>query len=79
MVDKTVVTLYGKPNCAQCLWTKTFLVNNNIPHKIVNLLEDAESLAKFKAMGFVQAPIVETADDVWSGFNQEKLNALKKE
>lgn len=37
----------------------------------------AESIERFKAQGFLQAPIVEAPTGTWSGYNPGALSALK--
>ena len=71
------VTVYTKPDCPACLFTKQTLDQLNIPYQEVDLVESPTALAKIRdEWGFNQAPVVETKDDVWSGHRPAKLVEL---
>ena len=36
----------------------------------------ADALAKVKSLGYVQAPVVITSQDHWSGFRPDKIKAI---
>lgn len=71
-----IPTVYTKPGCVQCDATTRALRSRKIDHQTVDLTEDDEALSKIKAMGYVQAPVVVTEDDHWSGFRPDKIKAL---
>ena len=70
------VTLYSKPFCVQCDATKRALNKAGIAYDVVDITEDAEALAMVKSLGYVQAPVVITSEDHWSGFRPDKVKAL---
>lgn len=75
-MNATAVTVYSKPLCVQCDATKRALATAGIAHIVVDVTEDADALAKIKALGYAQAPVVITAEDHWSGFRPDRIKAL---
>ena len=47
-----------------------------VAYDVVDITEDADALAKVKSLGYVQAPVVITGEDHWSGFRPDKIKAL---
>ncbi|MEU2418907.1 glutaredoxin-like protein NrdH [Brachybacterium paraconglomeratum] len=70
------ITVYSKPLCVQCDATKRALNKAGVAYDVVDITEDAEALAKVKSLGYVQAPVVITGEDHWSGFRPDKIKAL---
>lgn len=70
------VTVYAKPLCVQCDATKRALNKAGVAYDVVDMAEDAEALARIKAMGYTQAPVVVTKQDHWSGFRPDKIKAI---
>ncbi|MGP9694363.1 glutaredoxin-like protein NrdH [Brachybacterium sp. AOP25-B2-12] len=70
------ITVYSKPLCVQCDATKRALNKAGIAYSVVDITEDAEALATIKGMGYLQAPVVITGEDHWSGFRPDKIKAL---
>ena len=70
------ITVYSKPFCVQCDATKRALNKAGIAYDEVDVTEDPEALATVKSLGYVQAPVVVTAEDHWSGFRPDKVKAL---
>ena len=70
------VTVYSKPDCMQCNFTKKWLKERNIPYTELNIKEDEEALLKVKEMGFQSVPVIVTEDDSWYGFQPDKLAEL---
>lgn len=68
--------MYSKPLCVQCDATKRALNKAGISYDLVDITEDADALAKVKSLGYVQAPVVITAEDHWSGFRPDKIKAI---
>lgn len=71
-----MVTVYTKPNCRPCLQTKKTLDRMGIEYNEVDITKNADVLEKFVQAGHKAAPVVETADKTWSGFNLEALKSL---
>jgi len=70
------VTVYAKPLCVQCDATKRALNKAEIPYDLVDITEDDDARAEVKALGYVQAPVVITAEEHWGGFRPDKIKAL---
>src|SRR5699024_6461662 len=70
------ITLYSQPFCVQCDATKRALNKAGSAYAVVDITEDAEALAMVKSLGYVQAPVVITSEDHWSGFRPDKIKAL---
>ena len=73
------VVVYSKPSCPQCEATKRRLKRNEVEFEVVDLTQDPEALVRVKALGHGQAPvvIVNDGEQHWSGYEVEKLDALK--
>ena len=70
------VTLYTKPSCVQCTATYRALDNKGIEYTVKDLSLDEDALAEVKALGYLQAPVVVTEDEHWSGFRPDKIIEL---
>lgn len=70
------ITVYSKPLCVQCDATKRALSKAGVDYSVVDITEDADALAKVKSLGYVQAPVVITSEDHWSGFRPDKIKAI---
>ena len=70
------ITVYSKPLCVQCDATKRALNKAGIAYDVVDITEDAEALARVKSLGYVQAPVVITGEEHWSGFRPDKIKAI---
>lgn len=66
-----IVTLWGKPGCVQCNATETDLNRKGIPFEKKDLTEHLDQLDAFKSRGYMQAPIVEFEDLIWTGFRPD--------
>ena len=71
-----MIKLYSKPNCPQCNATKRALKNKGIFFEEIDLTKDQESLDKLVQMGYKSAPIVEYANEIWSGYQPDRIAAL---
>jgi glutaredoxin-like protein NrdH len=71
-----MVTLYSKPNCIQCVATKKELDRVGVDYSVVDLTQDPAAFEKVIGWGYMQAPVVETANSHWSGFKPELIAAL---
>lgn len=72
------ITVYSKPFCSQCERTKNMLNLKRIPYVEVDVTEDQAAYDKVKDFwGFNQVPVVDTGDDVWSGFRPERIEQIE--
>ena len=72
-----MVTVYSKPRCVQCNATYRALENAGVEYTTVDISQDDEARAKVMDLGYMQAPVVITDTDHWSGFNPGKILELK--
>lgn len=70
------VTVYTKPACVQCNATYRALDKKGITYTSVDVTQDPAALTKLKEMGYMQAPVVVTDVDHWSGFRPDKIAAI---
>lgn len=70
------ITVYTKPSCVQCTATYRALDNKGIAYEVLDLSVDENALDAVKALGYLQAPVVITDEEHWSGFRPDKINAL---
>ena len=70
------IKVYSKPSCVQCTATYKALDNKGIEYEVFDVTEDDEALALTKSLGYLQAPVVVTDDDHWSGFRYDKIALL---
>ena len=70
------ITVYTKPSCVQCTATYRALDHKGIEYEILDLSVDENALEAVKALGYLQAPVVITDEDHWSGFRPDKINEL---
>ena len=71
-----MITVYTKPACVQCTATYRALDARGLEYRSIDLSVDADALDVVKAMGYMQAPVVVTDDDHWSGFRPDKIATL---
>ena len=71
-----LVTVYTNPSCVQCEQTKIYLNRAGVKYDVIDMSTDPAALDMVKGLGFRAAPVVITDDDMWSGFQMEKLAKL---
>lgn len=71
------ITVYTKPACVQCNATYRALDKRGISYETVDVTVDDAALARIKDLGYLQAPVVITEDDHWSGFRPDKIAELE--
>ena len=72
------ITVYTKLSCVQCNATYRALDAKGIDYEILDLSEDPAALEHVKSLGYLQAPVVITDEDHWSGFRPDKIDELAK-
>ncbi|MGO3885170.1 MAG: glutaredoxin-like protein NrdH [Mycetocola sp.] len=70
------ITVYTKPSCVQCNATYRALDSKGIEYNVLDLSQDEQALEDVKALGYLQAPVVITGEDHWSGFRPDKIEEL---
>lgn len=70
----TVRVLKKDAPCVQCNATIRKLESLNIPFEVVIMTD--EEIEHYKSLGFMQLPIVETDDQIWSGYKPDQIKIL---
>ena len=70
------ITVYTKPSCVQCNATYRALDSKGIEYEVLDLSLDPAALEQVKSLGYLQAPVVITDEDHWSGFRPDKIDEL---
>ncbi|MFV8062938.1 glutaredoxin-like protein NrdH [Streptococcus pluranimalium] len=70
------ITIFSKNNCMQCKMTKKFLEKEGAEFVEINIDEQPEQVEYVKSLGFASAPIIQSGDMVFSGFQPAKLKEI---
>lgn len=70
------VIVYSKPNCPQCDLTKRDMDILGIEYETIDITQHQDQLDRLISLGHRTAPVVETDQDIWSGYNQDKIKHL---
>jgi len=76
MTQQPKITVWEKPNCVQCMQTKRVMDAEGIIYQTRRLDRSPKAVERFKELGLMAAPIVETDTKRWSGFRLEKIRSL---
>ena len=71
-----MTVVYSKPACVQCNATYRALDERGIAYSVVDMSEDVDALAFVKGLGYLQAPVVVSDGEHWSGYRPDKIDAL---
>lgn len=72
----TEVSIYTKSNCVNCDRSKALMNDLGIEYNEISIEADPAVLEFLKSEGYMQAPVLMTDEDTWTGFNPEKIKAL---
>jgi len=70
------ITVWTLPNCVACFNTMRQFDKLGIQYQVRQLNRSPKAVERFKEMGLIAAPIVETDDRRWSGFRIHAINGL---
>lgn len=70
------ITVYSKSACVQCTATYRALDSKGISYTVIDLEQHPEAVDELKARGLLQAPVVITDTDTWTGFRPDKIATL---
>ena len=73
-----MVTVYSKPNCMACNFTKKYLNDKGVKFEEIDVLKDAESLAMLRDEGYSQMPVVVINGEFHTGFQPNLLSKAVK-
>ena len=71
-----MITIYSKPNCMQCEFSKKYLNDKGIEFKEINVFEDDKALAMLRDEGFRQMPVVDVNGEFHTGFRPDVLSKV---
>lgn len=71
-----MITVYTKPSCVQCAATKRALDKAGLDYELIDISIDDEARDYVMALGHLQAPVVVTAGEHWSGFRPERIKEM---
>lgn len=74
-----MITVYTKDRCPQCLTTKSALKRHGIAYTEVNVQkpENEKLVDMLREKGFGSLPVVDTGNEMWAGFQPDRIEALK--
>lgn len=70
------ITVYSKPRCINCTATYRALDSRGIKYEVVDYTQDEAVFATVAALGYLEAPVVVAGDQHWSGYKEDKIDAL---
>lgn len=76
------ITVYYKPQCAQCSLTKRKLRDEGVDYTTIDLTQSMAALDFIMGLGYKQAPVVVVRDeddfitDHWSGFRPDRIEKV---
>ncbi len=71
-----MITVYTKPACVQCNATYKALDKAGVDYEVIDISENADARDYVMALGYLQAPVVVSGDEHWSGFRPDRIKAL---
>lgn len=71
------ITVYTKPSCVQCTYTKKELDRIGLAYTAIDVTEDDAARNLLQDNGICTLPyVVATGQEPWSGFKPERIRAL---
>jgi glutaredoxin-like protein NrdH len=70
------ITVYSKPSCVQCTATYRALDKKGLEYEILDVSVDEQALETVRGLGYMQAPVVVSEGDHWSGFRPDRIEEL---
>ena len=74
----TTLTVYSTPHCVYCGELKKYLSKKGVEFKEVDLSNDKEALAAFRAKRHFTVPLMEAGEETLSGFNEKDVETFLK-
>ena len=78
MTEPMKITVWELPNCVQCNQTKKEFDKLGIQYQVRELNRNPRAVERFRELGLLAAPIVETDDRRWSGFRLNRITSLEQ-
>lgn len=73
-----MITIYSKPNCMACNFSKKYLEDKGVEFKEINVFKDDKALAMLRDKGFSQMPVVSIDGEFHTGFQPNILAKVVK-
>lgn len=72
-----IITVYSKPACMQCNFTKKYLDQKGIAYEVKDIMESEEALEEVRKLGFQSLPVI-LAEGMaaFNGFRPDLLDQL---
>jgi glutaredoxin-like protein NrdH len=74
--EKVNVTLYTIPACSATALVRNHLDRNFIDYTIIDISRDRAAYAFIREQGFTESPIIDTGDQMWSGYQPAKMKEV---
>lgn len=77
-----MITVYSKPRCMDCMYTKMYLDQNKVEYENVDIEANPGAFELLKHYGWQTLPVVAIDDELsdktktWAGFQIDKLEEL---
>ena len=77
-----MITVYSKPRCMDCMYTKMYLDQNKVEYENVDIEANPGALELLRHYGWQTLPVVAIDDELsdktktWAGFQIDKLEEL---
>ena len=71
-----MITIYSKPNCMACNFSKKYLEDKGVEFKEINVFEDKEALAMLRDKGIAEMPAVDINGEFHTGFRPDVLSKV---
>ena len=72
-----MITIYSKPNCMQCEFSKKYLDDKGVKFKEIDVFKDEEALSMLRDKGYAQLPVVDIDGEFHTGFRPDVLAKVK--
>ena len=70
------ITVYSKPGCGMCVFTKKHLEKSGVDFHEVDVTQDSDGLAHIKSLGYSGLPVVKFGNVHFNGFNPAELDKI---
>lgn len=70
------VLVLSKPSCVQCNATYRALDTLGVNYEIRDMTKEPDLLEYAKGLGYLQAPVVITKEEHWSGFDPDRISRI---
>ena len=77
-----MITIYTKPQCVQCEWTKRKMVDEcglveGTDFTVIDVTQNQQAYETVQQSGRLEMPYVVTENDHWHGFRLDKIRGLQ--